>query len=74
MMINQEYRGSIYAILSGFLYGFIGYFGISAMNGNLSASTMLFWRFLISSMIILIIMLPKIKKNTILIKRCFLPF
>ncbi|WP_207387260.1 DMT family transporter [Fluoribacter gormanii] len=62
-MINQEYRGSIYAILSGFLYGFIGYFGLSAINGNLSASTMLFWRFLISSMIILIIMLPKIRKT-----------
>ncbi len=74
MMINQEYRGSIYAILSGFLYGFIGYFGLSAMNGNLSASTMLFWRFLISSMIILIIMLPKIKKNNDSYKNMFLAF
>ncbi|WP_172465795.1 DMT family transporter [Legionella parisiensis] len=73
-MINQEYRGSIYAILSGFLYGFIGYFGISAMNGNLSASTMLFWRFLISSMIILIIMLPKIKKKHDSYKKMFLAF
>ncbi|HHF7366354.1 TPA: DMT family transporter [Legionella bozemanae] len=73
-MINQEYRGSIYAILSGFLYGFIGYFGLSAMNGNLSASTMLFWRFLISSMIILIIMLPKIKKNNDSYKNMFLAF
>ncbi|AWN74614.1 DMT family transporter [Legionella anisa] len=74
MMINQEYRGSIYAILSGFLYGFIGYFGLSAMNDNLSASSMLFWRFLISSMIILIIMLPKIKKTNDSYKNMFLAF
>ncbi|HHF0525860.1 TPA: DMT family transporter [Legionella anisa] len=73
-MINQEYRGSIYAILSGFLYGFIGYFGLSAMNDNLSASSMLFWRFLISSMIILIIMLPKIKKTNDSYKNMFLAF
>ncbi|HGF0879602.1 TPA: EamA/RhaT family transporter, partial [Legionella pneumophila] len=47
-MNSQEQRGSFYAILSGFLYGFIGYFGISAIHGDLSASNMLFWRFLIS--------------------------
>ncbi|OJW11277.1 MAG: hypothetical protein BGO44_01735 [Legionella sp. 39-23] len=74
MMINQEYRGSIYAILSGFLYGFIGYFGVSAIHGNLSASTMLFWRFLIASMIILIFMLPKIKKNTDSYKNMLIAF
>lgn len=74
MMINQEYRGSIYAILSGFLYGFIGYFGVSAIHGNLSASTMLFWRFLISSMIILIFMLPKIKKTTDSYKNMLIAF
>ncbi|KTD73000.1 DMT family transporter [Legionella tucsonensis] len=74
MILNQEYRGSIFAILSGFLYGFIGYFGLSAINGNLSASTMLFWRFLISSMIILIIMLPKIKKNNASYKSMFFAF
>lgn len=61
--MSQEYRGSIYAILSGCLYGFIGYFGLSAMNGNMSASTMLFWRFLISSMIIFVLMLPKIRNS-----------
>lgn len=32
-MNSQEQRGSFYAILSGFLYGFIGYFGISAIHG-----------------------------------------
>lgn len=72
--MNQEYRGSIYAILSGFLYSFIGYFGISAINGNLSASTMLFWRFLISSILILFIMLPKIKSSSDSYKNMFIAF
>ena len=60
-MMSSEQKGSLYAILSGFLYGFIGYFGLSAINGNLSASTMLFWRFLIASILIFILLLPKIK-------------
>ena len=72
--MSQEYRGSIYAILSGFLYGFIGYFGLSAINANLSVSTMLFWRFLMSSMIILIILLPKIKKSSDSYKDMFTAF
>lgn len=64
MMRSQEQRGSLYAILSGFLYGFIGYFGLSAINGHLSASTMLFWRFLISSSVILIIVIPQMKNSS----------
>lgn len=60
-MMTQDHKGSLYAILSGFLYGFIGYFGLSAINANLSASNMLFWRFCISSVVILIIVLPQIK-------------
>ncbi|EHL30327.1 DMT family transporter [Legionella drancourtii] len=63
-MMTKEHRGSIYAILSGFLYGFIGYFGISAMNGHMSASTMLFWRFFISSSVILVVLFPQLKKPT----------
>lgn len=63
-MISADTRGSIYAILSGFLYGFIGYFGMSAINGNLSASNMLFWRFMISSGLILILIIPQIRKIT----------
>lgn len=62
-MINLEHRGSLYAILSGFLYGFIGYFGLSAIHGHMTASTMLFWRFLIASIVILVMMLPKIKSS-----------
>lgn len=60
-MNSLEQRGSVYAILSGFLYGFIGYFGLSAINQHLSASTMLFWRFLISSLVMAIILIPQFK-------------
>lgn len=61
-MITKENRSSIYAVLSGFLYSFMSYFGLSAMQNNLSASTMLFWRFLIASLVIIIFLLP-FKKN-----------
>lgn len=63
-MMTKERLGSTYAILSGFLYGFIGYFGLSAMHGTMSSSTMLFWRFFISSIAILIILFPQLKKAT----------
>lgn len=73
-MKSQEQKGALYAILSGFLYGFIGYFGLSAMNGNLSASTMLFWRFLIASILIFIILLPQFKKVTDSYKNMLIAF
>ncbi|MCP0913480.1 MULTISPECIES: DMT family transporter [Legionella] len=61
-MAIQQHRGNIYAILSGFLYGFLGYFGLSVMQAGISASTMLFWRFLISSVVIFLILLPSLKR------------
>ncbi|WP_133127803.1 DMT family transporter [Legionella nagasakiensis] len=63
-MISTEYRGSFYAILSGFLYGFIGYFGLSVMNAHVSVSNMLFWRFFISSLIMILILLPHLRGIT----------
>ncbi|WP_149865280.1 DMT family transporter [Legionella saoudiensis] len=63
-MMTKEHLGATYAVLSGFLYGFIGYFGLSAMNGTMSSSTMLFWRFFISSIAILIVLFPQLKKST----------
>ncbi len=62
LMKSLEHRGSIYAILSGLLYGFIGYFGMSAINSGMSASTMLFWRFLISSLAILLVIIPNVNR------------
>lgn len=38
-------------MLSGFFFGFIGYFGMSLIHANLSVNMMLFWRFLVSSIV-----------------------
>ena len=51
MKQNQK-NGSLYAIISGLCYGLVGYFGISIVHENFSIFNMLFWRFLISSLLI----------------------
>ena len=48
----NEQKGSLYTIISGLCYGLVGYFGMSIMHSNLSMSNMLFWRFLISSSLV----------------------
>jgi drug/metabolite transporter (DMT)-like permease len=59
-MLSQENQGSLYAILSGLLYGLVGYFGLSLMDTNLSISNMQFWRFLVSALFIGIIFAKRI--------------
>lgn len=51
-MISKDHRGSLYAGISGFLYGFVGYFGVSVIHSSISVTNMLFWRFFISSLVI----------------------
>lgn len=53
MFLTQEHKGCSYALISGLLYGLIGYLGVSIMRENFSAYNMLFWRFFISSVAIL---------------------
>lgn len=60
--MSSEQRGSLYAILSGFLYGFIGYFGLNAIHAHLSPSTMLFWRFFISSVAVSFMVIPHLNE------------
>lgn len=60
-MISNEFRGSMYAIFSGLLYSFVGYFGVSAIQESISVTNMLFWRFLIASLIIGIILIFQLK-------------
>ncbi|MGE3319185.1 MAG: DMT family transporter [Candidatus Berkiella sp.] len=50
---TSEFQGSVYAILSGVLYGLVGYFGITLMQDFSIANTQ-FWRFLISALFIII--------------------
>lgn len=66
MKLSNETKGVIYVILSGFLYGFLGFFGVKAMDASSSdIANMLFWRFLIASVFIFLVMLPKIKTITL---------
>jgi drug/metabolite transporter (DMT)-like permease len=51
MIFSGEQKGIIYVLASGLCYGLIGYFGISIMQENLSAYNMLFWRFLVSTLV-----------------------
>ncbi len=51
-VLSKEARGSLYAIISGILYGFVGFFGIQIIHAGFSVSNMLFWRFAISSILI----------------------
>ena len=62
-MTSKEYIGSLCAILSGFLYGFVGYFGVSVMQASISVTNMLFWRFFISSMVMGIIVIWRMKRT-----------
>ena len=57
--LSNQQKGALYAISSGLCYGLIGYFGVTLMNAGLSVFNMLFWRFLIASFFMLIILLPK---------------
>ena len=52
--LSAEQRGSLYAVISGLCYGFLGYFGVSLMNADLSVTNMLFWRFFV----VVLFMLP----------------
>ena len=61
-ILSNENKGSLYCTISGLLYGLIGYFGANIMDANISAFNMLFWRFLIASIFILIVLLPNIHK------------
>lgn len=60
--LSKEHIGTLYAIFSGLLYGLLGYFGISIIREDISIYNMLFWRFLISTLFIGILLLPYIKK------------
>ena len=60
-LLSDEQKGTLYAISSGVCYGLIGYFGVSLMNSGLSVFNMLFWRYFVATLFMLIILLPKYK-------------
>ncbi|KTD17238.1 DMT family transporter [Legionella jordanis] len=60
--------GAFYATLSGLFFGLIGYFGVSIMNAHVSVNNMLFWRFLVSGLFIILLLTPNLKSLQIGIK------
>ena len=50
---SPEARGVFFACLSGILYGCLAYFGFALVNHSFSLSDMLFWRFLLATLVII---------------------
>lgn len=55
-------RGAVLVALSGLLYGFMAFFGTQLIHVNLTVSTMLFWRFFLAMVWVLVSTLCQ-KKN-----------
>ena len=60
MKLTDKTKAFLYCILSGLLFGPIGFFGTMVMNEGISISNMLFWRYAISLGFLFLILLPKI--------------
>lgn len=74
-LLSHERRGEYFAVLSGFFFGLIGYFGIQILDENFSIANMLCWRFLVSTCFIACLLFPQrhlFKKNTLEIKKTLL--
>lgn len=56
-------KGIFLTVLSGLLYGSMGYFGTQIISAGFSVSNMLFWRFLIATIAIVLFMVFK-RDNT----------
>ena len=59
--LSNYQKGALYAITSGLCYSLLGYFGVTIMQAGSSVFNMLFWRFLISALFVLILLIPKYK-------------
>ena len=62
-IFSRENQGVFYALASGLLYGLIGYFGVSIIQANHSVFNMLFWRFLVSALLMVVPLIFLYKKN-----------
>lgn len=61
--LSHQHQGTLYAIISGLCYGLIGYFGVTLMNSGLSVFNMLFWRFFVATLVVLLILVSQPKKK-----------
>lgn len=61
MFTSLQFRGTLLVALSGMLYGIMAYFGVQLFHQHMTVETMLFWRFLVAMlwMIIPVFILKK---------------
>ena len=52
---DHKLLGTFLVVLSGFLYGMIGYFGIQLFSQGFSVPGMLFWRFAVAAVWMLLV-------------------
>ena len=60
-LLSNEHKGVLYAISSGLCFGLLGYFGVTLMQAHLSVYNMLFWRFVVGSLVVALLLLPQYK-------------
>ncbi len=58
----HEIRGTWFALISGLMYGLLGYFGITIMRTGISVFNLSFWRFFCTFLIIAVVMLARRRK------------
>ncbi|RAP36253.1 hypothetical protein B1207_08890 [Legionella quinlivanii] len=62
---TSRQAGIFYTLLSGLLFGLLGYFGMSLINAQLSVYNTQFWRFLLSAICLSLMLLPSLNKTCI---------
>ncbi|MDX1902175.1 MAG: DMT family transporter [Gammaproteobacteria bacterium] len=60
---DKVLKASLLVALSGTLYGFLGYLGTKILQDNIAISTMLFWRFLVAGLWMLLFVAKDHFKN-----------
>ncbi|MEQ9115490.1 MAG: DMT family transporter [Rickettsiales bacterium] len=61
-LLNNHQKGILYATLAGFFYGMVGYFGVTLTNEGFAIAAMLFWRFIVSTIFVTVLIFLRVKK------------
>jgi drug/metabolite transporter (DMT)-like permease len=64
-VLTDRHSGIWYVVLSGLMFGLIGYFGMSIVYAHLSVNTMVLWRFLVASIFMFSVVLIQCKARLI---------
>lgn len=63
--LSADNQGALFATSSGLLYGLVGYFGMNLLNSNISVTNMTFWRFLVATLFIALLLIRQYKNINI---------